>query len=355
MKKRAIKKRMVSAMLVLLLLFNVIGGEYTIVQTYAAGMEKGSDIVLGETKLSCKLRENPSKYADVTVILPEDTLVYITGFVTNEKENVWYTVSYYGETKYLFSENVNEHKHVYDIPVSDSENDNECRVCECGSIECNANDVTQTVIPAIVGGALTAETAVGAVLGLSALYYGLREIAGQLIPVMVNQAGALVSVTVEELERALEKYGNQEGANDDERKLYFPAKLIKSDKDTVQLVDFSKALSMDEACDYVDSVLNVEGAFGRFGQFVTKVSFCNIYTLDVGNAESLCNKIISCSKNGINSFGNSNNLDCFELNAGKNVNATYKHFHLHNSFDQKATVHVLFGKPLYLVKNAPKI
>lgn len=312
--------------------------------------------VYGETVYRCKLRCEPSKDADAICEIPAGELLYMVGSVVNSWDHVWYEINYFGNKVYCYSENVVEHTHVYDIPVEDSENSNvDCYICACGNIDCSYSGTTNTFLP-MVGIAIGAEEVTTALAFVGA-YYGTRIVGKHLIPVMVNKAGSLVSITSDQLRKAISQAEDDNGSSDGE-KVYFPATvLIGNRNDSVELFNLSSPMDIDEACDYLDCrVLAAKGAFrGGFGSFAKKVNFCNIYTYDITHAEALCRKLVSCQKNSLNKYGSHRLTGVFEINCAEKLDGTYKHFHVFNNYDEAANCHIFFGDAMTNITKFPDI
>lgn len=305
-------------------------------------------MVLGETNRQCMLRTQPYKNAEVVAELPEDTLVYLEGNIVNELGNNWFEISYFGKTTYCFSENISNHEHVYDVLVDDG-SDQEVYACKCGAIEEEINGTTNTFVPAIAAPVI-AET-VKDLAFLAGVYLGSRIVAKHVLPIMVTEAGSVVTITKEKFDELLAEKNSEDNS---EGKKYFKATILtKEDADSLELIDYEYPLSLDEACDYVDSLLQMNGAYGRLNRF--SINACNIYTSNNEDAEELCQKIIGCQRNSITKYGNKKGISrIFDLHSQKYVNGSYLHYHLFR-FDDKSIVHILFGNPISLITDIPEI
>lgn len=348
-----------------------------------------SSLVLMETTQDTVLRSEPSKNGTVVTNLPADTLVYVTGSTRNSHENVWFEVQYFDQTLYCFSERLTEHEHDYILETSDNPN---YAICECGAIK-ESGLVEQELALATASASLifagviylyslicaNKDTIRDAVSDLTYTTadvlntigtYGVRYIqeTGTLMYIRINEAGIAVSVTFDKFREYLKR--NQSN-NESSDKKYYPAMVLLSTNhnDSIFIPNLSKGMTIDEACDYMDKVLQMNGAFGSYRNFVKpnkdvdiNLKMCNIYTVLQPDAKALCEKIVQCGKNQITTYGTSSikngGAGLYETNKGRNMPGTYNHYHLHNVFqqddttiDEKACPHVFFGDMLTQYKN----
>lgn len=338
-------KRLVAFIMAITLTFSGFGIKPKEIK---ADEETEKAIALGETNRQCMLRTQPYKNAEVAAELPQNTLVYLEGNIVNEFGNNWFQISYFGKTMYCFSDNINNHEHVYDVLVDDG-SDQEVYACKCGAIEEEINGAANTFVPAIAVPVI-AET-VKDLAFLAGVYLGSRIVAEHVLPVIVTEAGSVVTITKEKFEELLAE--KNDGDNSEEKKYFKATIMTKENTDSLELIDYEHPLSLDEACDYVDSLLQINGAYGRLNRF--SINACNIYTPNDEDAEKLCQKIIGCQKNSITKYGNKKGVSSiFDLHSQKYVNGSYLHYHLFR-FDNKSIVHILFGSPLSLVTDIPEI
>ena len=305
------------------------------------------DIVIVESVSDCKLKKEPSKYSDIAVSIPKGTLLYSTGSIVNDKEHVWFKISYFGNTVYCYSNNIKEHVHSYDVLISEEFSEDRYS-CKCGQLD-TEDGLINTFAPALAVGIPLAELGYDALLA-TGIYVGARIASKYVVPVMINEAGALISITAEELEEKVKKLSENNNSDENEDSndaIFYKCQILSSENsDTLELIDFSNPLSMNEACNFVDSTLCVAGAFGRLKKF--SVSVCNIYTVEDKNAIALCEKIKSCGNNTINKYGDkTGNEYIYDVHSQKYIEGSYCHYHLFNSFDQKSVVHILYGNMLH--------
>ena len=185
--------------------------------------------------------------------------------------------------------------------------------------------------------------------------YGLRMVGDLIIPIRINLAGVAVSVTAKEFD----DYMQEQDSNESHDKKYYPAAVLHNAKGDDSVMFFSKkaAMTLDEACDYIDNTLALQGAFTRkYFKFADNGNkFCNVYTLSKDDAEELCEQVVKCKKNLIAEWGRSTIKDngaglheC-EQNSEARVLGTYEHFHLHQKVGAnyvKACSHIFYGDPI---------
>lgn len=328
-----------------------------------------SSLVLMESTQDTVLRSEPSKNGAVVADLPVDTLVYVTGFKTNTHDNLWFEVQYFDQTLYCFSERLTEHEHEFTIENSTNPN---YYFCECGAFEDRSTTrrtVTGVDDAVIVSGIIffLVASAVGLMQKNAAASgyapddffntvgsYGVRYIEDQalLTFIRINAAGAVISVSVNEFQKYMKEH-QKENDDDSGEKKYFPATLIAQNNgnDSLLIPDFTKAMSLEEACDFIDQTVSMSGAFGNLRQFMeTQIQCCNVYTWTQADAEQLCRQVVQCNRNPINWYGSSKYPDGVnrpDRNANWSVVGSYMHYHLHNAFSEteshRACPHILYG------------
>lgn len=328
-----------------------------------------SSLVLMETTQDTVLRSEPSKHGTVVANLPVDTLVYVTGSKSNSHNNLWFEVQYFDQTLYCFSEKLTEHKHEFVIENSSNPN---FYFCECGAYK-DCSDMQRTftgvddavIVSGLIFLLLTAATSLaqngetGFSYSPSDIYdtigsYGVRYIEDQalLTFIQINTAGAVINVTVNEFQEYIKK-NQKENDDDSGDKKYFPATLIAQNNgnDSLLIPDFTNAMSLEEACDFIDQTVSRDGAFGNLHQFMeTQIQCCNVYTWTQADAEQLCRQVIQCNRNPINWYGSSKypkGVNRPDRNANWSVVGSYMHYHLHNAFSDteshRACPHILYG------------
>ena len=325
-----------------------------------------------ETVERAYLRTSPSKGATTVTVLPANTLVYVLGKKANGAGNQWYQIQYFDQTVYCFAERLAPHEHDYVIaPVGGGD----ARICECGQVSTSTPQqtfaLTASAISMLYVGIAVLATVVYAKHrdaiydAADALIYGAEEVAdaigsyglrvlsnGLTMAVKLNKAGGVVSVRASEFANYMDENTDDSG----ERK-YFSAMVIRNanGSDSVMVINpLDDAMNLKEACDYLDATLAAEGAFGCFWDFQDATPSCNIYTYTQPDAEALCDQVVQCPRNIIDTYGLSNigrdasGLFKVEHNADCRIIGTYDHFHLHKLTDSyravKSCPHVFFGE-----------
>lgn len=338
------KKKIISIIMSLSLIFTTA---FFIPEKVEAS--SSDDVLLGMTiEDDCKLRTEPSKHSDVVANLPADTLLYLTGWADNSYGNIWFEVSYFGKTVYCFSDNIEEHVHEFDVEISNEDGSESCYVCECGMLD-SESGMQPTFVPAIVGGGLAGAGALeagAAAVAAAGAYYGARMISKYVVPVILNEAGSLISTTSEAIESLISEKTKESETEDNSGKKYFKAIIIKNTTDSIELIDYSTPMEKEEACEYIDTLSATTGIYGRLKDFSIKA--CNIYTPLESDAVALCDKLLSCKNNAFDLYGRSDQSEGVEINR-RYINGSYQHYHLFNG-GKKSVVHILFGNPLYETK-----
>lgn len=330
-----------------------------------------------ETQEKTPLKSDYYKEGETVAELPATTLVYVTKSITNSHGNKWYVVNYFGEKKYCYSDYLQKHVHDFQYKAIDEE---EANVCACGAVKKSGAErmfAPALAVPYVLPYVALAVFAIAVYQKNTSINpmpnlvhsaaerletvgkYGIRYVSehDMWIPILINTAGAVVSVSVEEFKTRYEndkKYSKE--------KEYFPAMIVAdaNGSDSVMIPDFSRAMTEDEACDYIDKLMLSSEAFGNYWEFAAEVDLCNVYTVDKEAAERLCQKIVQCSHNNIKTYGRSRvttgNLKS-ERNANWCIAGSYEHFHLHSAFsnDSRACPHVLFGSMLTKLDRVPKV